>query len=385
MGNLLRLEVQPSMLRWARERANLKTEHLEKTFPKIKDWEKGEAFPTLKQLEKLAKAVRVPVGYLFLSEPVEEKIPIPDFRTIGGTSQSRPSPNLLEMIYVCQQRQDWYRDYARASGQEPVEFIGSVKISDDIEDVAAEISRALGFDLEARRVCPTWGDALRHFIGQADALGVLTMCSGVVLSNNHRLLDPNEFRGFAMVDNLAPLVFINGRDTKSAQMFTLAHELAHLWLGQSALSDTSPAILPKHEVESWCNRVAAELLVPFRNIQSEFRPESELSVEVQRLAGRFKVSKLVVLRRIFDIGGLSREEFGEAYDAELQWLMNRPKPSGGGDFYLTHAARVSRRFARGIVASTLEGQTLYRDAFRLLGIRKIETFQDIAKQARYIS
>ena len=372
------------MLRWARERANLKIQQLEKPFPKLESWEKGEVFPTLKQLEKLAKAVHVPVGYLFLPEPVEEKIPIPDFRTMDAALRSRPSPNLLEMLYVCQQRQDWYRDYARATGEEPLRFIGSVNISDSIEDVALRISQALGFDLEARRQYPTWVDALRQFIGQADALGVLTMCSGVVLNNNFRRLDPTEFRGFAIVDDFAPLVFINGSDTKSAQMFTLAHELAHLWLGQSALSDTDPSIPPDHQVELWCNRVAAELLVPFNKIQSEFRSEAELSIEVRRLARHFKVSTLVVLRRIYDVGGLSREEFRDAYDSELQWLMKQPT-GGGGNFYLTHAVRVRKRFARGLVASTLEGRTLYRDAFRLLGIRKIDTFQDIAKQARFLS
>jgi len=384
MPNLIRPEIRPEMLRWARERANLDIQRLVKPFPKLESWEKGEAVPTLKQLEKLAKAVRVPVGYLFLPEPIEEKIPIPDFRTMGGNQYSRPSPNLLETIYVCQQRQDWYRDYAAAIGVDALRFIGSVKTSDPIEDVAQSISQALGFDLEARRLCPTWVDALRQFIGQADALGVLTMCSGVVLNNNFRRLDPKEFRGFAIVDDFAPIVFINGADTKSGQMFTLAHELAHLWLGQSALSDIDPSIAPSHKVEGWCNRVAAELLVPFDVMQSAFRSDAELPTEVRRLARCFKVSTLVVLRRIYDVGGLSRDEFREAYDSEIQWLLNQPTGSGG-NFYLTHAARVSKRFARGLVASTLEGRTLYRDAFRLLGIRKIETFRDIAKQARFLS
>lgn len=144
----------------------------------------------------------------------------------------------------------------------PLEFVGSAGLSDDIVEVATTIRRALGFDLEERRRLATWTDALRRFIAQADALGALVMVSGVVGSNNRRRLDSQEFRGFALADPLAPLVFVNGADTKAAQMFTLAHELAHIWLGQSAVSDAEARTTPDQAVEAWCNRVAAELLVP---------------------------------------------------------------------------------------------------------------------------
>ena len=225
---------------------------------------------------------------------------------------------------------------------------------------------------------PTWTDALRHFIGQADALGILVMCSGVVLNNNRRHLDPDEFRGFAMTDDLAPLVFINGADTKAAQMFTLAHELAHIWLGQSAVSDAQAAWTPDHEVERWCNKVAAELLVPLVVVREEYDRGAELRMEIDRLARRFKISTLVVLRRIYDAGGLTRDELREAYANELERLRSMPRGTGG-DFYLTQAARVSKRFARALVVSTLEGQTLHRDAFRMLGFSKLTTFQELGR------
>jgi transcriptional regulator with XRE-family HTH domain len=225
------------MLGWARERAGRSAESLTSGFPKLAAWEAGTAQPTLKQLESFARAVYVPIGFLFLREPPEERLPIPDFRTIADEPLARPSPDLLDTLYLCQQRQDWYRDFARQTGEEPLAFVGSARAGDDVVRTAAAMRDALGFDLAARRHMPTWTDALRRFIEQADAAGVLVMVSGVVGSNNRRKLDPEEFRGFALADPLAPLVFINGADTKAAQMFTLAHELAHVWLGETALSN----------------------------------------------------------------------------------------------------------------------------------------------------
>lgn len=375
---LIRVDVKPRMLRWARERAGLDPEALSRRFPKLGDWELERSHPTLKQLEEFAKATHAPVGYMFLPEPPVERVPIPDFRTVENRRVNRPSPDLLETIYLCQQRQEWYRDFQRASRAEALPFIGATDIGADIEATAADMRRALGFDIEERRRFSTWTEALRRFIDQADRLGVLVMVNGVVGSNNYRSLDPVEFRGFALSDNLAPVVFINGSDTKSAQMFTLAHELAHLWLGQSALSDVEPVSAPGHRVEDWCNRVAAELLVPLTTFREHYRQAEGLRSALDRLARFFKVSTLVILRRIHDAGGIDRDQLWQAYRAELDRLQAIQRESGG-DFYLTLGARVGKRFARALVVSTLEGQTLHRDAFRLLGFSKLSTFQELGR------
>jgi Zn-dependent peptidase ImmA (M78 family) len=366
------------MLLWACERAGFAIADLEHRFPHLLAWESGAAKPTLKQVEAFAKATYTPVGYLFLSEPPIEKVPIPDFRTVGNRHVGHPSPDLLDTIYVCQQRQEWYRDYVRSVGEEPLAFVRSITVQSDVVKAARTIRNALDFDVDERRRMPTWTDALRHFVEQADEMGVMVMCNGVVHNNNHRHLDPEEFRGFAMADDLAPLVFVNGADTKSAQMFTLAHELAHIWLGESAISDTQPSLVPDQAVERWCNQVAAELLVPFELMKQEYNGTANLKDEIHRMARRFKVSTLVILRRIHDVGGLSREEFRTAYDAEVERLCAIPRGSGG-NFYLTQAARASKRFVAALVASTLEGHTLYTDAFRMLGFSKHATFQELGR------
>ncbi len=375
---MTRVAIKPQLLRWACERAGFDVADLEHKFPHLSDWVSGAAQPTLKQLEAFAQATYTPVGYLFLPEPPVEKVPIPDFRASGNERIGHPSPNLLDTIYVCQQRQEWFRNYARSMGEQPLAFVGSTRVPDDVVSTAGRIRSELGFDVEARRQMPTWTDALRHFIEQADSLGVLVMCNGVVHNNNYRHLDPQEFRGFAIADDLAPLVFINGADTKAGQMFTLAHELAHIWLGQSAVSDSQPLALPDQRVERWCNQVAAELLVPLALVRQEYRAEVELTEESARLARRFKVSTLVILRRVLDVGGLTQPEFWEAYHAEVARLGAIPRGSGG-NFYLTQAARVSKRFAAALVANTLEGQTRYNDAFRMLGFSKLSTFQELGR------
>lgn len=373
-----RVQVRPNLLRWACERSGHAPEAFEGRFKHLAAWIAGTRAPTLKQLEQFAKATSTPIGYLFLPAPPKEEVPIPDFRTVAGRATRRPSPDLLETIYICQQRQEWYRDYARLTGGTALSFVGSASRADDVVSTAAAIRTFLGFDLPARARMPTWADALRSFIGQADDAGILVMCSGVVLNNPRRRLDPDEFRGFALSDSFAPVVFINGADTKAAQMFTLAHELAHLWVGQSAVSDSEPSWIPRNEVEQWCNRVAAELLVPLAVLKQERQPGEELPSAVTRLARRFKVSTLVILRRIHDAGGLTRDEFSQEYARELERLSSLPKGSGG-NFYLTEAARVSKRLARALVVSTLEGQTLHRDAFHMLGIAKHSTFEHLAR------
>jgi len=371
-----RVTVKPEMFRGACERAGFEPGALAERFPRLDAWQRGEAQPTLKQLESFAQATYTPVGYLFLPEPPVEEVPIPDFRTMGDERLDRPSADLLDTIYLCQQRQEWYRDFARTEGEEPLPFVGSVSLASDIEETAAHIRGALGFDLEERRQTPTWTEALRRFIGLADELGVLVMVSGVVGSNNRRKLDPEEFRGFALADPLAPLVFVNGADTKAAQMFTLAHELAHVWLGQSALSDVAPVSSPSHAVEIWCNRVAAELLVPLATFREEYQPKAILRAELDRLARRFKVSTLVILRRIHDAGGLTADRFWREYRRELERLRAMPS-GGGGNFYLTLGARASKRFARALVVRTLEGQSSFMEAFRLLGLKKMATFHEL--------
>jgi Zn-dependent peptidase ImmA (M78 family) len=377
---MTRVAVQPELFRWARERAGLDAFALAARFPRLPAWETGEAQPTLRQLEGYAHATHAPVGYFFLPEPPQEPLPIPDFRTVADRAIARPGADLLDVLYTCQARQAWYRDEALVTGQRPLSFVGSIDRATAPEEAAAQMRRELGFSVDARRDAPSWAEALRLFIAQADGVGVLVMVSGVVANNNTRVLDPNEFRGFALADPLAPLVFINGADSKAAQMFTLAHELAHLWLGQSALSNASAESVGNQATEAWCNQVAAELLVPMQDFRNALDRDESLADALRRLTRHFKVSSLVVLRRMLDAGHINQNQFWQAFRAEQERFAGmEAKGSGGGDFYRTTTSRVGKRFARSLLESTLEGRTLYRDAFQMLGIAKTSTFNELGR------
>ena len=187
---MLRVPVRPQLLRWAIDRSGHSTEALADRFPKLVDWLDGQLQPTLKQLEAFARATATPIGFLFLDTPPVERVPIPDFRAAANRLVGGPSPDLLDTIYLCQQRQEWYRQFAVSAHEPALAFVGSARLGDDVSDTAQLMRTALGLDVDRRRSMPNWSDALRSLIAQTDGLGVLTMVSGVVGSNNRRRLDP---------------------------------------------------------------------------------------------------------------------------------------------------------------------------------------------------
>ena len=369
------------VLRWAARRARLHDDDLAARFKKWPMWLSREAQPTLKQLEDFARLTHTAIGYFFLPQPPALALPVPDFRTLRDAALAEPSSDLLDTLYLCQQRQDWYRDHARMRALPALPFVGSASVQEAPEVVAQRLRATLGLSAEARRELPTWTDALRQLIAKAEDVGVMVMVSSVVGSNSHRKLDVGEFRGFALADSLAPLVFINGADSKAAQMFTLTHELAHLWLGATGLSDAQAGQVPEQQTERWCNQVAAELLMPLEELRAVHRRNAPVPDEIQRLAREFKVSTLVALRRLFDAGYISRDELWQHYREEQERLRTlKERSSPGGDFYRSLGARTSKRFARAIVSSTLEGLTSFPDAFRMLGVRKTATFYEAARE-----
>ncbi len=239
----------------------------------------------------------------------------------------------------------------------------------------------LEWTTETRAGCGSSDAALTWLREHADTAGVLVMISGIVGSDTHRKLDPQEFRGFALADPYAAVVFVNGADSKAAQVFTLAHELAHLWLGETALSDLDPRSTRTNPVERWCNEVAAEFLVPMAQFRMRFDPMGDLHPQLQTLAGHFRVSTQVILGRVREAGALTWDEYLDELGHERARVAAHMLELGsGGNYYNTKPVQIGKRFARALVASALEGQTSYPEAFHLLGLKKAVTFDRLAER-----
>ncbi len=364
-----RVGVTESVLGWAVHRSGLTLDTLQSKFPKIRQWATGQSQPTLRQLESLSKITLTPLGFFFLAAPPEERLPIPHFRTHADESPTSPSPNLLETIQLMQRRQSWMQEFLAEQGQEGVPLVRSSQPNESPISVANQIRHALGLEEGWADRQSTWTDALRILREAMESAGILVVINGIVGNNTHRKLNPEEFRGFVLVDDYAPLVFVNGADAKAAQMFTLAHELAHVAFGSSAAFDLRELLPADDPTERACNRVAAEFLVPEFELH-QFWPQVRGGREpFQAIARRFKVSVLVAARRTLDLGLIQRETFLEFYRAYQQEerLSAASRPEGG-DFYANQNVRLGRRFARAVILAAREGKLLYSEAYRLTGL-----------------
>ena len=374
-----RVAVRPAMLRWARERASLAAEDLTRksALKRLPLWEHAEEKPTFKQLEAFAKATHVPIGYLFLPEPPEERLPIPDFRTVSDGALERPSPDLLDTIFTMQRRQAWLREERIECEAEPLDFVGSARLADDPGGVGREMRRMLGFANGWAAEVRTWQEAVGELRCAIERFGVMAVINGVVGNNTHRKLDVEEFRGFALSDAYAPLLFVNGADAKSAQMFTLAHELAHIWLGQEGLSGYEDLLPGGTDVEDWCNRAAAEFLVPTVEMKAHWRARKHEPNPYLVLARQFKVSPIVVGRRAMDLRLVDRETFFAFYRTYVAQERARSAGAKGGHFYHNQNARVGALFATQVIRAAKEGRVTFKEAYDLTGLRG-GSFQEYA-------
>lgn len=359
------IDVSKSVLDWAIRRSGKQEEDLRQQFPNLDKWRSGQTQPTLHQLEKFANATYTAFGYLILSAPPEERLTIPHFRTSINQTPYSPSADLLDTVQTMERRQQWMREYLNNQGCDPLAFVKSVQITDNPERITQGMREVLRLDENWVSDQQTWESALRILRTHIEDAGILVVVNGVVGNNTHRKLDPDTFRGFVLVDEYAPLIFVNGADSKAAQMFTLAHELVHIWFGSSAIFDLQELRPASDEIEQICNRVAAEFLVPAAKLRDIWPSVIHSPSRYLDLAKHFKVSELVVARRALDLNYISNDEYREYWNSRYVRTAPRHK---GGDFYSTQSLRLGRRFAETVIRAAAAGDILYREAYQLTGL-----------------
>ena len=373
-----RVGVEPKLLRWARERSGREPGYLLKRFPKLDAWEQGTALPTFRQLEEYASATYTPVGYLFLQEPPDDSLPVADLRTVGDEPLRRPSPNLLDTVYTMQRRQAWMRDeLIIAYETPPLSFVGKFTFTDSPFEVADAIREILGLEAGWASRNPNWESAQRFLRDKIEEIGVMLVINGVVGNNTHRKLDAEEFRGFALVDEYAPLIFINNADYKTAQMFTIAHELVHIFIGETGVSSFENFQPSAHDTEQFCNRTAAEFLVPARELLDYWDRVPQTASPYSAIARQFKVSSVVAARRALDLDLIGLEEFFAFYNEHNARERSRTQQTqSGGDFWNTQRWRIGTGFAAAVVRAVREGRLTYKEAYSLTELRG-DTFENL--------
>lgn len=366
------VDVNANILTWAITRAGYELHAFTEKFPKVQEWLEGEKKPTVKQLEDFSKQVHLPFGYLFLPEPPKEKLPIPYFRT-NGNQGDRISINVYDTILLLQQRQDWLKNYLKDNDFQRLPFVGKFRNNNDVKAIVADIRQTLQLAENWASQFRIWQEAQDHLVLHIEDKGIITIFNSIVENNTHRPIPVDDCRGFVLVDEYAPFMFINNADFKSAQMFTIVHELAHIWTGHSAGFDFRRLQPANDPVEILCDKVAAEFLVPEQEFNEiwNHRP-----IDYSYASRYFKVSEIVIARRALDTGKINRPQFFDFYEKYSNREFAKKENQGsGGDFYATTKKRISITFASHVNQAVKSGNLLYRDAYKLTGL-KGDTFEN---------
>jgi len=357
----LRIEVSKDILLWALSRVPYRQEDFDVVFPRFKLWLSGQKKPTIKQLADFCRKVHLPFGYLFLDRPLEERNPIPYFRTEG---ESKITLNVLDTIKLLQNRQVWLRNYLEENEYRPLDFVGRYRNTSDCKIIVKDIRKAFQLLEDWASNFKTWWKALEYLTNRAEEVGIVVIFNSVVGNNPRRKIEVEECRGFVLVDNYAPFMFINSADAKSAQLFTIVHELAHIWIGLSAGFNLRRMLPADDPGERLCDKVAAEFLVPeklFNEVWNELQ-------DFNRLSQFFKVSQIVIARRAFDLGKIQKDTFFHFYDQYQKQEYTKREGTKGGNFYHLQKKRLGLGFAKSVHQAAREGKLLYRDAYYLTGL-----------------
>ena len=374
------VNIQPAIISWALSQTS--EEKLgTKLVENIKHWLDGTESPTFKQIEDFSKKSYIPLGYFFLQTPPVEQINLLEYRTLDSIELINPSRNLIDTIHEMEAVQEWMVNYRKEWNYNTISVVGSLKGITDVSIIADTIRKELGLNVEWYKECGNPSEAFNKVRGLLEECGIIVMMNGIVGKNTHRALDVNEFRAFAMVNEWAPLIFINGADSAGGRLFSLFHEIVHLWLGENDLyNDRRYSVSGIKQVEVICNAVAGELMVPKVAFLDKWNNNTndDTCEKIKELARMFRCSGSVIARRALDNRKIDKNVYNQLItDAIEAYIQSKQEKGSGGDYYRTARSKLDGVFVRALCESVNSGRTSFTEAYRLTNTTS-KTFSEVA-------
>lgn len=365
----MRIEIAPEKIIWAAERGGFSVEKLLDSYPRAKKWIEQTEKPTFKQLEDFAKKVHVPFGFLFLKNNPNETIPVTFYRS-NGIVIDNPPIEIKDLVNTLKKKQDWLRDYFIENNYESLSFVGSLKNFKDwsIEKASDSIRSELKIDKEWFKKTNK-SQVFRFWIDLIESNRVFINSTGFV-KHNKRPIPVDICKGFTLIDEYCPFIYINTNNLGGGRIFTLIHELVHIFVGNTIGIGYEPIHPSSVPLEKFCDAVAAELLVPnsqFINLWQDNK--ASLASKIRMLSNKFLVSQLVILKKAFDNNFIQASQFWDFYNSYVNSFSSPTNETGTGNYWNTKPYEVSRMFFNHVDNALKGGSILPIEAYKLTNMK----------------
>jgi Zn-dependent peptidase ImmA (M78 family) len=379
--------LNPTVLNWARTTAGLNLDDaaraidLKEAYGKsgadrLAEIEAGQEEPSRSLVLRMAKEYRRSLLVFYMAEPPRTGDRGDDFRTVPGAEPPLYNPLLDALIRDIRGRQNILKSGLEDADTEPLTFIGSANTNVSVEALAQRIARELDFRLDDFRAQPGIGEAFAYLRFKIESGGIFVLLLGN-LGSHHTNISVDTFRGYAIADDMAPLILINDQDARSAWSFTALHEVAHLWLGLSGVSGWADG----SQIERYCNDVASELLLPERENRDVARIRAgsldELIDGVSAYARSHRVSRPMVAYRLYRLGVIDERRWNQISTRfKQEWLASREREAierrgkeGGPSYYVVKRHKLGDALVNFVTRSLGEGLLSYTKAGQVLGVK----------------
>ena len=350
-----RIHINTNTLLYYIEKSNTPIGLLQENIANFDNLLSGEKLPTYNQIEKISKLIKIPVGLLVLDRTVDINTQRLSFRTLESREIVAMSAELRDTIIEMQEKQFFLQNQI----DENLSINSQILRTANHLILAEHIRHKL--DIPINHIPDSKNDPIRYFRDKISSIGVFVFFNGKIKDNTHRPLNPNEFRGFSLNNSKAPIIFVNQKDSRNAQLFTLIHELVHLFVDNEGISNKDEQSDYSHTgVEALVNRVTAEILVP------KLLFERENTLNVEELANRYRVSRYVVARRLLDFGKINKNQ----YNNIIRLIESKATPqrrSTGGSYRSNIRFRIDKTFFHFVHNAIMQDRISYTEAFRLIG------------------